>query len=106
MLLAKYQGKTAGCVAIGKLNDDICEMKRLYVTPEFRQLKIGKLLAQAAIKRGRKAGYNYMRLHFIAPRLAELLYRSLGFKEIEPYKNVPIQNVVFMELKLAPCPFK
>ena len=76
-------------------------MKRLYVKPEFRGQKIGKAIAKAAIEQGGKAGYNYMRLHFIAPRPAELLYRSQGFKEIEPYEDVPIPNAVFMELKLA-----
>ena len=101
VLLAKYQENIAGCVAIEKLSDDTCEMKRLYIKPSFRGLKIGKALAEEVIEQARKTGYTHMRLHFIAPRIAETLYRSLGFAEIDPYEDVPIPNAVFMELKLV-----
>ena len=100
LLLAKYNGETVGCVALRKLGDGICEMKRLYVKQDFRGLKIGKALAEAVILQARKVGYSYMRLDFIAPRTSESLYRTLGFKEIAPYEDIPIKGAVFMELKL------
>jgi putative acetyltransferase len=101
ILLANYDGEIAGCVALKKSDDGICEMKRLYVKQKFRGLKIGKALAEEVIQRARKVGYNYMRLDFVTPRTAESLYRSLGFKEIAPYEDIPIAGVVFMELKLV-----
>ena len=100
LLLAAYQDNIAGCVALGKLKDNICEMKRLYVKPKFRRNKIGRALAQAVIEQARDVGYDRMWLDFVAPRAAESLYRSLGFKEIQPYEEIPLPNAVFMELKL------
>lgn len=100
LLLARYNDQPIGCVALRKLSYGICEMKRLYVKEEFRGLKIGKALAETIIHQARKMEYDYMRLDFIAPRIAEQLYKSLGFKEIAPYENIPIKGAVFMELKL------
>ena len=75
-------------------------MKRLYVKPGFRNLKIGKLLAEAIVEQGRKLGYRSMRLDTLATMVvAQNLYLSLGFKNIAPYyaKDEPS---VFMELSL------
>ena len=58
LLLAKYKGRTAGCIGLRKLSGDICEMKRLYVKPGFRGLKIGRKLAEAIIAEARRIGYN------------------------------------------------
>lgn len=100
LLIAEYDDEIAGCVALRKLSDGVCEMKRLYVKQEFRGSKIGNALAEVVIQQSRKTGYNSMRLDFIAPRSSESLYRSLGFKEIAPYEDIPVEGAVFMELKL------
>ncbi|MHC4635194.1 MAG: GNAT family N-acetyltransferase [Planctomycetota bacterium] len=100
LLIAEYDDEIAGCAALRKLSDGICEMKRLYVKQKFRGLKIGKALSEAVIQQAQKEGYSCMRLDFIAPRTSESLYRSLGFKEIAPYEDIPIEGAVFMELKL------
>jgi GNAT superfamily N-acetyltransferase len=101
ILLAEYEGKTAGCVAVRKLKDRVCEMKRLYVKPQFRNLKIGKALTKEIIRRAKAMDYERMWLDFVAPRPAEALYLSLGFREIEPYEDIPFGGVVFMELKMV-----
>ena len=63
LLLARYQSETAGCVGLMDLGDGICEMRRLYVKPEFRKSGIGKALAKAIIEQGRNMGYRSMRLN-------------------------------------------
>ena len=101
LLIAKYDGEIAGCVALRKLSDGVCEMKRLYVKQKFRGLKIGKALCEAVIQQGRKEGYDCILLDFISPRAtAKSLYESLGFKKTGPYEEIPIAGAVFMELKL------
>ena len=100
LLITEYGDKIAGCVALRKLSNGVCEMKRLYVKQKFRGLKIGKALAEAVIQCARNAKYDCIRLDFIAPRVSESLYRSLGFKEIDPYEDIPLEGAVFMELKL------
>ena len=91
----------AGCVAIRKITERICEMKRLYVRPEFRKRGIAKKLTLEIIKEAKRIGYKKMRLD-TAPFMKEAiaLYNSLGFKEIEPYRYNPLHGAKFMELSL------
>jgi GNAT superfamily N-acetyltransferase len=101
LLLAKYQDQPAGCVALRKLSDGICEGKRLYVRPQFRGLKIGRRLVEAIIAEARRIGYTCMRGDTLASmKTAQALYASLGFKQIEPYCYNPIEGAIFVELVL------
>jgi len=102
LLLAKYKDQLAGCVALRQISEEVCEMKRLYVRPEFRCLGIGRALAQAIIEQARRIGYIYMRLDTVpSMEIARTLYTSLDFKQISPYRHNPIEGAVFMELKLV-----
>jgi ribosomal protein S18 acetylase RimI-like enzyme len=101
ILLAEYQGRNVGCVALRASGDDVCEMKRLYVQPSFHGRGIGRALAEAIIEEARRIGYKRMRLDTVpSMEAARSLYRSLGFTEIGPYRYNPIDGAVFMELKL------
>jgi len=102
LLLALAENKPAGCVALKPLEDKFCEMKRLYVRPEFRGLGIGKGLAIHLISRAKALAYHKMRLDTISTMKEALtLYQSLGFYEILPYYNNPVQGAHYLELKLS-----
>jgi ribosomal protein S18 acetylase RimI-like enzyme len=101
LLLVEDSGNWAGCAALRRLEDNICEMKRLYVIPEYRGLGIGKTLAQAVINEARAIGYKKMRLDTIeSMQAARALYTSLGFYHIGPYRYNPIDGASYMEIKL------
>lgn len=102
LILATVDGKSAGCVALRKINDDICEMKRLYVRDAYRGLGIGKRLIAILIDEARKLNYRYIRLDTLPTmKEAQKLYLSFGFYDIEPYVYNPIEGARFMELRIV-----
>jgi len=101
VLLAESEERVAGCVCLRPLPDDVCEMKRLYVVPEARGLGAGRALALALVGEARRLCYVRMRLDTVASMTAaNALYRSLGFREIEPYRHNPLDDALFFELTL------
>lgn len=101
LLMAISDQEFAGCVAMRPLEKNISEMKRLFVRPQWRGTKLGRLLAETIIQRARTVGYEFMRLDTLpSMERARKLYSSLGFYEIEPYRFNPIAGTSFMEVKL------
>jgi putative acetyltransferase len=102
LLLAQYEDQLAGCVALHKLDNEISEMKRLYLRPQFRGKGLGSALAQSIISEARQIGYQRMRLDTVEPVMkdAVAMYRKIGFSEIAPYCANPIAGALYMELEL------
>jgi putative acetyltransferase len=102
LILCRFDHGPAGCIALKKLEHGVCEMKRLYIRPEFRGHQLGLKLATHVIDEARRAGYVRMRLDTIPEAMphAVNLYRSLGFKEIPPYYNNPLSQALYLELEL------
>lgn len=95
-------GEAIGCVALRDLGEGYSEMKRLYVTPEGRGLGVGISLAKAIIEEA-KPRYRAIRLDTLSTmKAARRLYQSLGFVEIKPYYDSPIEETLFLELRLQP----
>ena len=102
LILAEYEAQLAGCVALHNLDEDICEMKRLYLRPQFRGKGLGRALADRIIADARQIGYRRMRLDTVEPVMpdAVVMYRKIGFREIAPYRANPIAGALYMELQL------
>ena len=102
LMLAYIEKMAVGCVALKKVREQVCEMKRLYVRPPFRREGIGRKLALKVIEHARATGYKVMLLDTLPPMIeATSLYRSLGFKEISSYRDNPVESKLFMELVLS-----
>jgi putative acetyltransferase len=102
LLLARSDGQLAGCVALHCLDDGICEMKRLYLRPQYRGKGLGRMLAERIISEARQIGYRRMRLATVEPVMkdAVAMYRKIGFSEIAPYCSDPMAGALYMELLL------
>ncbi|MDH4123707.1 MAG: GNAT family N-acetyltransferase [Thermoplasmata archaeon] len=101
LILALDDEEIVGCVALREFDKDICELKRLYVKKESRGKGIGKLLTEKVIDEAISIGYSRMRLDTIDNMTqAMTLYRSMGFKEINAYRENPIEGARYFELIL------
>ena len=99
LFLALADDKPAGCIALRKLEEKICEMKRLFVREDFRGTGIGKILIDKLITEAQTSGYEKMRLDTFPPKMSKAvsLYESYGFYEIKPYYHNPYGETLFME---------
>jgi len=105
LLLAYVDGELAGCGALRALPDvghaNACEMKRMYVRPDFRGVGLGRMLARALLDAAQRTGYTAMLLDTLDDMTsARGLYATLGFKTIAPYYDNPIPGVHFLKAEL------
>ena len=101
LYLAYYDGALAGCIGLRKIDNDNCELKRLYVKPQFRGKKIAGFLVKHIIAEAKEIGYKHILLDTL-PFLetAINMYKKYGFYQIESYNNSPMENLVYLKYDL------
>lgn len=101
LILALVGGQAAGCAALRRIDQDVCEMKRLYVRDAYRGQGLGRALVARIIEEARGRRYRLMRLDTLS-RLTDALglYEAFGFVPTEPYIHNPIEDVRYLELAL------
>jgi putative acetyltransferase len=101
LFIAYYNNEVAGCIALQPLVDGSCEMKRLYVKPDFRKHKIGDALVQQLLETAKTLGYQKMKLDTLERLQAAInLYKKYGFVVTTAYYENPLPEVVYMEKEL------
>jgi ribosomal protein S18 acetylase RimI-like enzyme len=102
LLLAFSGDVPAGCIALRKIGEEICEMKRLWVRPAFRGTGLGRRLVETLMADARSIGYRRIRLDTLpSMAAAQSLYLSLGFADIPPYNDHPVEGTRFLEAPLV-----
>lgn len=102
LYLAYYDHELAGCIGLRRIDEQNCEMKRLYVRPQFRGKHIGNQLVQKIIDEARKAKYSHMLLDTLPfLKSAIHLYQEYGFYEIESYNDSPMDTSIYMKKDLS-----
>lgn len=101
LYLAYWDDQLAGCIALRQLDETRCELKRLYVRPQFRGHRIGEALVRRLIDDARQIGYRHMLLDSLPPlRTAVSLYREVGFYDIPCYNDSPGNTTIFLQYDL------
>lgn len=101
LLIAAVNNIPIGCVALRKLDNEICEMKRLFVKNNYRGMNIGRALIEKLIEKAKSLGYKKMRLDTVpSMQKAQKLYCLTGFYVIDAYRENPIEGAMCMELVL------
>ena len=105
LYIAYWKRQVAGCIALKQIDEATCEMKRLYVRPQFGGKKIGESLVKTILNDAAEIGYQSMVLDtFPSLDKAIHLYEKLGFYRIPPYSNSPVPDTVYMKFDLAGHP--
>jgi len=102
LFIALYNAKPVGCIALQPLPEaGTCEMKRLYVNPEYRKLGIGDALVNALLQEAKILDYTLMKLDTLDRLQAAIkLYQKFGFETVNAYYDNPLPGVVYMQKEL------
>jgi GNAT superfamily N-acetyltransferase len=102
LLIAMAGESPAGCVALRPLGAADAEMKRLYVRAAHRGRDLGRALALRIAAEARSLGYRTLKLDTLpSMAAAQKLYGQLGFVDVAPYNDNPVDGVRFMALDLS-----
>ena len=105
LILIQVGDIPAGCCAMRPLDTvdypNACEMKRLFVRPPFRGMRLGRMLAESILDLARMADYDCILLDTLSDmESARALYEELGFEEVPPYYFNPIAGAHYLKTDL------
>jgi GNAT superfamily N-acetyltransferase len=114
LLVAEVESGLAGCVALKSLKaragvtglraeiPGALELKRLWVRPRFRGLRLGQRLMQAAIDHARTVGATAIYLDTVPAAMPEAnrMYEAMGFAPMERYNDNDVADIAFFRLEL------
>lgn len=102
LYLAYQEGELAGCIGLRKMDEERCEMKRLYVRPRFRGSRIGSQLVERILQDAGQIGYRRILLDTLPfLKSAIRMYQRYGFYEIPKYNDNPIDSSIYLQLDLT-----
>jgi putative acetyltransferase len=101
-LTVSVDGEVAGCGAFVNQNGEYAEIKRMFVLPEFRGLKLGRRILEELENIARTSGLEIARLETgIYQSEALFLYKSAGYQPRGPFGDYSEDSLsIFMEKKL------
>jgi ribosomal protein S18 acetylase RimI-like enzyme len=101
LYIAYFDNQAAGCIALNQINENECEIKQLYIRPQFRNKGIARALTELIIHDAKQIGYKYILLETMpALKTARKLYEDMGFYIIPSYSNNTLNNMISMKLDL------
>ena len=107
LYIAVCGDKVAGCIGLRKIDNETCEVKRLYVRPEFRGQRIGEIMLKQIISDAQQIGYKKALLDTLPFMHSAIhIYKKLGFYEVPQYNDSPIDYAIYMQLDLQPAEIK
>lgn len=101
IFLASDSERVLGCAAFRRYDDDCCEMKRVYVCPQARGIKLGETLVRRLLLEAKTVGYKKMCLDVLPEfKAAYKLYKNMGFDDHEPITSNPVQGTKYLAINL------
>lgn len=101
LYLLLVDNQPAGCIGLRKIDDENCELKRMYIRPQFRRQGLADLLLRQLISDARKIGYRRILMDtFPFLETAIRLYQRHGFREVPSYNGSPMEELIYMQLDL------
>ena len=101
LLLATRDGEAIGCAGVRRWENDVAELKRMYLHPSTRGMGWGRQLLEASLDRARALGYRRIRLDTLPTMQAAIaLYREFGFSDIPAYRDNPYEGTLYLEKQL------
>lgn len=101
LYLLYVDGEPAGCIGMRKLDEENCEMKRLYIRAGYRGRNLGEKLVKRLLEDAREIGYRHMLLDTLPfLKTAISIYKRMGFYEIESYNGSPMEGLVYLKMDL------
>lgn len=102
IVLCKVNQVIIGCAGIRKFNNEIAELKRMWISPSERGKGFGNKIIKAALALAISENYKAVVLDTLNHMHAAIkIYRGAGFKETEAYYFNPHKDALYFKKILS-----